>query len=87
MLIAVPAALATTQAARPQSRIFYGFSAALMGLALVTSLSRGGMIALTAEMIFLALWSGKVSRNDAAYGRGRAGGRHCFLRKAGASSI
>jgi O-antigen ligase len=81
MLIPIPAALITTRAIRPEVKLFYAFSAALMGLALVTSLSRGGMIALFAEMIFIAVWSSTAQGR----GEGREKGRFSLLKKASAA--
>ena len=84
MLIPIPVALITTRAVRSELRLFYAFSAALMGLALVVSLSRGGMIALAAEMIFIAVWSSKARGRDAANGRTARRNRFALLKRAGA---
>jgi O-antigen ligase len=78
MLIPIPLALITTRSFRSEVNVFYAFAAAIMGLALVTSLSRGGMIALAAEMIFIAVWSGRTR------GGGRDRTRLSRIRKAGA---
>ena len=84
MLIPIPVALITTRAVRSELRLFYAFSAALMGLALVISLSRGGMIALAAEMIFIAVWSSKARGRNAAHGIAGNSKRFALLKKTGA---
>jgi O-antigen ligase len=62
MLIAVPIALIITRAVRREMRLFCGFAAVMMGIAVVMSLSRGGMISLAAEMIFIVFVSLKLAR-------------------------
>lgn len=57
MLVPIPVALVIARGVRRDERLFYGFAAAFMGIAVVISLSRGGMISLAAGMIFLALVS------------------------------
>ncbi len=52
MLIPVPLALALSRAVRSEARLFFGFSAAIMSMALVASLSRGGLISLSAGLLF-----------------------------------
>jgi O-antigen ligase len=54
LLLPVPIALIMTRSVRREARIFYGFAAVVMGVAIIASLSRGGMISLAAEMTFLA---------------------------------
>ena len=54
MLIPIPAALALSRAMRGEARLFCGFAAAIMSIAEVASLSRGGMISLASGLIFLA---------------------------------
>ncbi len=84
MLIPIPVALITTRAVRSEVKLFYAFSAALMGLALVTSLSRGGMIALAAEMIFITVWSSRARGKDGVYGGAMSRNRFALVKKAGA---
>lgn len=84
MLIPIPVALITTRAVRSEVKLFYAFSATLMGVALVASLSRGGMIALAAEMTFIAVWSSKARGRDAVYGGATSRNRFALLKKAGA---
>ncbi|HKA20207.1 MAG TPA: O-antigen ligase family protein [Blastocatellia bacterium] len=55
MLIPIPLALALSRGAvRNEARLFSGFAAAIMSIALVASLSRGGMLGLLAGLLFLA---------------------------------
>lgn len=55
MLIPIPVALAISADARFESRLFWGFAAAIMGVGQVASLSRGGIVSLAAGLLFLAL--------------------------------
>src|SRR5262249_2994753 len=57
LLIPLPIGLIITRAVRGETRLLYGFAAAAMGIALVASLSRGGMISLAAALVFLILMS------------------------------
>ena len=54
MLIPIAVALALSRAARGEARLFYGFAAAIMGIAEAASLSRGGIVSLTAGLLFVA---------------------------------
>lgn len=54
MLIPIPVALALSRATRGETRVFYGFAAAIMSIAEAASLSRGGMVSLAAGLLFLA---------------------------------
>jgi O-antigen ligase len=62
MLVLLPVALVVTRGVRTELRVLYGFAATVMGLAIVLSLSRGGIISMTAGMIFLALVSLRLPR-------------------------
>jgi O-antigen ligase len=62
MLIPVPISLIVARAVHKQSWVFYGFASAIMGLAVVTSLSRGGMLSLMAGLIFIAVASSQLRR-------------------------
>ena len=71
LLIPVPMALMMSKSVRGEERILFGFAAASMALSLIVSLSRGGMIALGAELLFLGIigpgpLGGLVSRPDPA---------------------
>ena len=61
---------------RREEKIFYGFAAAWMAAAAIFSLSRGGMISIFAELIFLAALSPRGASGDApgaVASRSRAG--------------
>jgi O-antigen ligase len=60
LLIPLPVALIITRAVRAELRVLFGFAAAMMGLAAVLSLSRGGIISIAAAMIFLVLMSARL---------------------------
>ena len=57
LLIPIPVAMVITKSVRMELRLLYGFSAVMMGIAIVVSLSRGGMISLAAGLIFIGLAS------------------------------
>lgn len=57
LLMPLPVAMVITHAARRDTRLFHVFAAAMMGVAAVVSLSRGGMVSIAAEMIFIAMLS------------------------------
>lgn len=53
MIAPLPVALLLTGAVQSGRRMFYGFAAAMMGIAVIVSLSRAGMISLFAAMLLL----------------------------------
>jgi len=55
MLSPLPIAMIITRAGRRDSQLMYVFATTMMSLAAVVSLSRGGMISLVAEMIFIVI--------------------------------
>jgi O-antigen ligase len=55
LLIPLPIALTMNGIVRREERLLFGFAAAVMGLSLIVSLSRGGMIAMISELIFLLI--------------------------------
>ena len=55
LAIAVPLGLLFTGAVEKQKRVLYAFAATLMGVALIMTNSRGGLISLGAEILFLAV--------------------------------
>lgn len=57
LLIALPVALIATGYVRGEKRMVYGIAAMFMGVAAIFTLSRGGMISIFAEMIFIAAMS------------------------------
>src|SRR5262249_11990439 len=61
LLIPLPIGLIMSGAVRRETRLLYGFAAAAMGIALVASLSRGGMISLAAALVFLILMSARLA--------------------------
>jgi O-antigen ligase len=64
LLIPVPVALIIARAVRAELRVLYGFAATMMAVALVLSLSRGGIISLAAAMMFLVLMSLRLPRRS-----------------------
>ncbi len=67
MALAVPLGLVFTGAISKDKRLLYITAIALMGVALLLSVSRGGLIAFLAEIIFLVLLStGTKSRSNLA---------------------
>jgi O-antigen ligase len=66
LFIALPVALIVTRCARGEMRIVCGIAAMFMGVAAVFTLSRGGMISILAEMIFLAAMSFRHYRTTTA---------------------
>ncbi len=59
MLVPVPLALIISRGAG-EGRLIYGFATALMGTSIAISQSRGGIISLACELIFIALMSKRV---------------------------
>ncbi len=59
MIAPIPAALILRRAVRGELALLYGFAAAMMALAIVMSLSRGGMISLAASVMFLVAFGFK----------------------------
>jgi O-antigen ligase len=62
LLIPIPLGLLLTRAVRGEMRWLYGFAALMMSLAVLASLSRGGMISLAASLAFLFLLTLRVRR-------------------------
>jgi len=62
LLIPLPVALVIAREGRGETRLLYLFAAAMMGVAAVASLSRGGMISIAAGMMFIALLSVRLRR-------------------------
>jgi O-antigen ligase len=58
LTLALPLGLLFTGAVEREKRVLFIFAAAVMGVALIMTNSRGGMISLAAEILFLALMSG-----------------------------
>lgn len=64
LLILVPIALIITGAVRAELRVLYGFSAMVMGVAAILSLSRGGFISIAAALLFLTLMSARLPKRQ-----------------------
>lgn len=60
LLIGLPLSLIAASAVRREERIFYGFLAVVMGVTILFSLSRGGMVSLAVEILFLAIFSQRL---------------------------
>jgi len=67
LLTPIPVALLITRGVRREARLFYGFAAVMMGIAILASLSRGGMIGIAAEMITLVAFGVQWARNREAW--------------------
>jgi len=64
MLTPLPLALIAARSVSKEAWSFYGFATAIMGLSVILSLSRGGMISLMAGLAFVALASARRARKD-----------------------
>lgn len=64
MTAGLPLGLLFSGAVEPDRRLLYAFAALLMGVALVMTNSRGGMLALVAEVAFVVIVSGLVRRPE-----------------------
>jgi O-antigen ligase len=62
LLLPIPIAFLITQSQRLEKKLLYGFAATLMGLSVIVSLARGGMLGLGAQLLFLAIMSGWLAR-------------------------
>lgn len=60
LLIPIAVMLALSHRSRLESRLFYGFAAAIMAIAEAASLSRGGMVSLAAAALCIAAMSATV---------------------------
>jgi O-antigen ligase len=65
LLIGLPVALIVAGAIRREERIFYGFLVVVMGMAVLFSLSRGGMFSLFVELVFIAVCGWHLRRHAA----------------------
>jgi O-antigen ligase len=72
MLLPLPVALIVVRHGRSELRMFYGFAAAMMGIAGFVSLSRGGMISIIAGLMFILFMSVRLPKE----GTGHASRRH-----------
>jgi O-antigen ligase len=74
LTMALPLGLIFSGAIEHDKRMLYIFAAALMGIALIMTNSRGGMVALVAEVVFLAALTG-FRRDDERTEAGEKSGR------------
>jgi O-antigen ligase len=66
LTLALPLGLVLAGAVARERVILYAFASAIMGIALVMTNSRGGMLSMTAEVFFLTLVAGSVRRKKRA---------------------
>ncbi len=69
LFIALPVALIVTGYVRGEKRMIYGIAAMFMGVAAIFTLSRGGMISILAEMMFLAAMSFRHHQTTSIHAR------------------
>jgi O-antigen ligase len=69
LLVPVPIGLILTRSIRGELRVLYGFAAVIMGVAVVLSLSRGGIISIAASILFLLLMSSRLSKRQSETAR------------------
>jgi O-antigen ligase len=70
MIAPIPVALILRRAVRGELAFLYGFAAAMMGLAVIVSLSRGGMISLAAGVMFVVAFGFRRRGESRVEGRG-----------------
>jgi O-antigen ligase len=68
MLIPFPVGLLAARAIRPEQRLLYAFAAVMMTVALIASLSRGGLISLAAGLAFIPLAARRLHRKGTRAG-------------------
>ncbi len=77
MLAPLPLALVLARGVRKESWVFYGFAAAIMGLSIFVSLSRGGMVGLMAGMAFVIVMNARFKKRvDRARTNAESRGEH-----------
>lgn len=79
LTIALPLGLLFSGAVERDRRPLYAFAVALMGVGLILTNSRGGMLSLGAEILFLAVVAG-VGSKDSRHASGRASARAAMTR-------
>jgi O-antigen ligase len=88
MLAPFPAALIATRPIRSEQRLIYGFAGGMMIIAAIASLSRGGMLSLGVEGVFLAAWTWRSKMRAGAARRANHASSvasHASLRGTGAA--
>lgn len=77
LTLAIPLGLLFSGAIEGEKKLLYVFAAGMMGIALILTGSRGGIISLVAEVLFLMIIVGfrkpRLSKDPEAKSRGRAG--------------
>lgn len=71
LAIALPLGLLFSGALESYKRPLYAFAAAMMGVALIMTNSRGGIVSLAAEILFLVVIAGPGSRGSERVSRGQ----------------
>jgi O-antigen ligase len=66
MIAPIPLALIIRRVVRGELAVLYGFAAAMMSLAVVMSLSRGGAISLVASLMFVVVFGFKSTSRDSS---------------------
>ncbi|HEX8087202.1 MAG TPA: O-antigen ligase family protein, partial [Blastocatellia bacterium] len=95
MLVPVPLALVLVRGVRKESWMFYGFASAVMGLTVVVSLSRGGIVSLVAGIALVVIMSARHERRHRRRSQGVPRGEgpsparrsSVVIRRAGAVAI
>ena len=80
MALALPLGLLLSGAIEREKYIIYGFAAGLMGIAVILTNSRGGMLSLVAEVMFLVIVSGLARRRSEREGKRESRVRTVALR-------
>src|SRR5262249_36739281 len=75
MIVPLPIALALTQRISTERRIFYCFAAAIMGIAALASLSRGGVFSMACGLAFVLLLTVKLKKEQRATNQASRGGK------------
>src|SRR5262249_54174495 len=86
MIVPIPIALLLTQRMSGERRVFYCFAAAIMAIATLASLSRGGVMSMVCGLAFVLLLTIRQRRKSSAANRGRRPGKAAPLRAAAAFS-
>lgn len=79
MLAPVPLALVLARGVRKESWMFYGFASAVMGLTIVISLSRGGIVSLIAGIAFVVIMSGRYEKRHGRRAHGELRSEGAFI--------
>jgi O-antigen ligase len=87
MIAPIPVALILRRAVRGALALLYGFAAAMMGLAVVMSLSRGGMISFVAGLMFVVAFGFKPAPETALSPRKSSFKGLVALRRVGAMIV